>query len=143
MSSGETAATTGASTSAPRPLVVTLAAAAALAEAAALAAGAVAWLGQLVLRGSTMLGVAVFLILFALGVAAVLVAGARALRRGSRRARGPLITWQLLQVATALAVLQVPGRPGWLAGGAAVALGVALGVAGALLTPRAAAFATS
>lgn len=125
-----------------RPAAVTVAAGGTIAEAGVLAVAGAAWLVQVVVQGSSALGVAAFLILFAWGLAAVLVAGARALRRGSRRARGPVITWQLLQVATALAVLQVPGRPGWLAAGAAVAIVVAVTVVAALLVPRSVTFAT-
>ena len=126
----------------PRPAGVTLAAGGALLEALALTGSAGLWLVQLVQDGSSAPGVAVFLILFAVGLAAALVAAASAVRRGGRRARGPLITWQLLQVATAFAVVQVPGRPGWLAGVAVVAMALAAAVVAALLTPKAVAFAT-
>jgi len=69
----------------PGPVAVGVAGA--LLEAAGLLVVAVAWL-------------------VALAVGAALVAAARALRHGSGRARGPLITWQLLQAATGAALLQ-------------------------------------
>lgn len=125
-----------------RPAVVTLAAGAALLEALVLTGSAGASLLRLVLDGSSSPGVAVFLILFEVGLAAALAAAASAVRRGSRRARGPLITWQLLQTTTAYAVVQVPGRPGWLAVAAVAAIALAVAVVAALLSPKAVAFAT-
>lgn len=89
------------------------------AEALALAGAAVWVLVTVALHGSAHLGVALFLAAFALGVGALLLVGARALRRGAARARGPVVTWQLLQAATALAVLGAPGRTG-VAGAVAV-----------------------
>lgn len=111
-------------------------------EAGALAAAAVAWVVLLITRGSAVVGAALFLIVFALGLGAALATAARALRRGSRPARGPIITWQLLQAATAIAVVAVPGRPGWVAAAALAVVVLSCTVAGALLTPRAVAFAT-
>jgi hypothetical protein len=62
------------------------------------------------LQGSP--GVVVFLVVFGLGVAAALVASARALWAGRRTGRAPVATWQLLQGAVALAVLQATAAPG-------------------------------
>ena len=55
----------------------------------------------------------VFLIVFAAGVALVLAAAARALARGRRGARGPILTWQVLQAITATTVLGVPQARLW------------------------------
>lgn len=108
-------------------------------EAVALV-GVAGWvLVTVVAAGSTSLGVALFLAAFALGVGALLVVGARALLRGAPRARGPVVTWQLLQAATAVAVLGVPGRTGAAAGVAVggIVLAVVV-VAGVLSSPSAA-----
>lgn len=76
-----------------------------LVEAAALAtAGVAALLLVLAGRGAYPV-VALALGLAALAVAALLVAADRALRRGRGRVVAPVVTWQLLQGATALAVL--------------------------------------
>lgn len=85
---------------------------AAVLEAVALVALSVWGLVQLVsgLQGSP--GVVVFLVVFGLGVAAALVASARALWAGRRTGRAPVATWQLLQGAVALAVLQATAAPG-------------------------------
>jgi hypothetical protein len=99
--------------------------------------GAGGWvLVTVAVQGSTHLGVALFLAAFALGVGALLLVGARALRRSAPRVRGPVVTWQLLQAATAVTVLGVPGRTG-AATGVAVG-GIALAavvVAGVLSRP--------
>jgi len=108
-----------------------------LVEAAALGVVAVAAVVSLVRNGSSDLAVALALVAVALGTGALLVVGARALRRGARRARGPVVTWQLLQAATALAILQVPGRAAVAAAGAALAVVLAVVVTVALLTPAA------
>ncbi len=84
-----------------------------LLEAAVLIAVLLWWLVVLLAEGSQTLAVALFLLVFGLGVAAVLVAGVRALLRGSSRARGPVITWQLLQGATAVTLLQGGIVWGW------------------------------
>lgn len=66
---------------------------------------------QLATGLQTAVGVVVFLVLFALAVAAALVASARALWEGRRTGRAPVATWQLLQGATALAFLQATASP--------------------------------
>ena len=142
MSGSETAETDTADGVRQCPPAVRVAAVGAVGEGVALTAGAVIWLVALVTRGSSSVGVVVFLVLFALGLAVALAGAARALLRGSARARGPIVTWQLLQAATAVAILQVPARPTWLTVVGAVALVVALVVAAAALTPRATAFTT-
>lgn len=82
-----------------------------------------------VLRGgSQSVGVSLFLVVFALGVAAVLVGSSRALLAGRRGGRAPITTWQLLQA--------VVGVTSWgvspLAGAACV--GVAAVVIALLMT---------
>lgn len=113
---------------APPPRLLTVALVGVLIEAAVLV-GLAGWSAvQLATAGAQSLGVGLFLVVFCLGVAAVLVAAARALRRGSRRARGPIITWQLLQGATAITLIQVGVVWG------ALALALALVVLGLLMT---------
>ena len=99
-------------------------------QAAVLAGLAIAWAADLVRGRSEVPGATVFLVLFALGVAAVLVAGARGLWHGRRWARSPVMTWQLL-----LGVMAI----GWLtaepAAWAMAVLASALVVAVGLLLP--------
>ena len=104
----------------PGPVAVGVAGA--LLEAAGLLVAVVAWL-------------------VTLAVGAALVAAARALRRGSGRARGPLVTWQLLQAATGAALLQAHPRPAGPAGGAVAAVTLAVLVVAAVLSPAAIRFA--
>jgi hypothetical protein len=94
-----------------------------LAEAAALLALAVWWITGLRVAGIR--GAEVFLIAFAIGVAAVLAASARALARRRRAARGPIVTWQVLQAVTAATLLGVPQARAW--------AGLALGWSAALV----------
>ena len=113
-----------------------------LAEAAALTLAALGWLVQVVAGATEGTSVAWFLLAFVVGVAGVLVLSARTLRRGGRGGRAPVVTWQLLQAATAGTVLQ---------GGAAlpvvvvavVALGVGVVVVGLLLSRSAVAATTA
>jgi hypothetical protein len=81
-------------------------------EAIALVGAAVLVLVELLLGDSLSVGVSVFLVLFAAGVAAVLVASARGLLRGQRWARSPVATWQLLQAVVAISWLQYQVTPG-------------------------------
>jgi hypothetical protein len=81
-------------------------------EALALAGAAVLVLVELLSGGSLSVGVSVFLVVFAAGVAAVLVASARGLLRGQRWARSPVATWQLLQGVVAFSWLQYEVTPG-------------------------------
>lgn len=75
-----------------------------LVEAAAVAVAAGLGIPSVVAGGRP--AVAGFVVLCAVGVAAALVASARSFWRGSSRARGPAATWQLLQGATAVTLLQ-------------------------------------
>ncbi|WP_155855380.1 hypothetical protein [Actinotalea ferrariae] len=99
-----------ASAAAPPRSVVVVAAAAVL-EAVALVALTGWGVVQLVTGRQNAVGVVLFLVVFGLAVAAVLVGSARALWEGRRTGRAPVATWQLLQGATALAVLQATGSP--------------------------------
>ncbi len=78
-----------------------LAAAGLLLEAAALVVGAVWALVVVVSGGADSIAVALSLAAFALVVGALLAVASRAVRQGRERARGPVLTWQLLQAATA------------------------------------------
>jgi hypothetical protein len=104
-----------------------------LIEAIGLVAFAVVLLGELLTGGSSSLGVSLFLVLFLLGVAWVLVVSCRALLAGRRSGRGPVVTWQLFQIVGSIAAIgsgtgvSVPG--GW----ATLVLAVVVG--GLLMTP--------
>ena len=74
--------------------------------AAALTVAALGWLVRVVAGATEGTSVAWFLVAFVMGVAGVLVLSARTLRRGARGGRAPVVTWQLLQAATAVTVLQ-------------------------------------
>ncbi|WP_199423613.1 hypothetical protein [Actinotalea solisilvae] len=87
-----------------RPAAVVALAVLLLVEAVAVAGAAAVGVPSVVTGGRP--AVAGFVVLCALGVAAALVASARSFWRGSSRARGPAATWQLLQGATALTLLQ-------------------------------------
>ena len=58
--------------------------------------------------------VGIFLVLFTLGVAAMLVGATRALRCGRRIGRAPVAAWQLLQAATSVAVIQAGVGVAWI-----------------------------
>lgn len=96
-------------------------------EALALAAAAVLVLVELLTGGSMSIGVSLFLVLFAAGVAAVLGLSARGLLRGQRWARSPVATWQLLQVVVAFSWLQYDVTP-WGVATMALALVVLVGL---------------
>ena len=115
-----------------RPQLLTAAAVLVVAEAVVIAGAAVLWLVRTGGGEAASVPVALFLVAFAAGVAVGLGAAARALRRGRRGARAPVITWQLLQGATCLTLLQAGVAPAlaWL--GLAVA---ALVVVLILLSP--------
>ncbi|MCB7137153.1 hypothetical protein [Cellulosimicrobium marinum] len=80
-------------------------------EVLALAAGAVLVLVELVAGRSMSLGVSLFLVVFALGVAALLAACVRGLLQGRRWARSPVATWQILQGVVAVSSIQVGATP--------------------------------
>jgi hypothetical protein len=104
-----------------------------LIEVIGLVAFAVVLLGELLTGGSSSLGVSLFLVLFLLGVAWVLVVSCRALLAGRRSGRGPVVTWQLFQIVGSVAAIgsgtgvSVPG--GW------TTLVIAVVVGGLLMTP--------
>ena len=104
-----------------------------LAEVIGLVAFAVVLLGELLTGGSMSVGVSLFLVLFLLGVAWVLVVCCRALLAGRRSGRGPIVTWQLFQIIGSIAAIGSGGGPA-VAGGWA-ALVVAVGVGVLLMTP--------
>lgn len=114
-----------------------------LLEALALLASAALFLVELLSSGASDVAVAVFLVLFAAGIAAALVGAARSLRRGRRGGRAPVLGWQVLQGATALAVLQVTGAVPVAVWTASVALASAAVVVVLMLTPSAVRFTTS
>ena len=98
-----------------------------LVEAAVLVAAAL-WLLLSVVRGaasSASAGVGVGL--FALAMAAILVLAARAVTAGRRGGRAPVLTWQLLQAATAASLLGA-GPPVATAAGGALAVAVLVAV---------------
>ncbi|ROS31249.1 hypothetical protein EDF34_0905 [Cellulomonas sp. PhB150] len=73
-----------------------------LVEALAFVGLAVAWLVDLVRNGAELPGAVVFLVVFCLGIAALLGFSARGLWNSRRWARSPVITWQVLLVVLAL-----------------------------------------
>lgn len=104
-----------------------------LIEVMGLVAFAVVLLGELLTGGSSSVGVSIFLVLFLLGVAWVLVVSGRALLAGRRSGRGPVVTWQLFQILGSVAAVG-SGAGIVVAGGwAALVLAVAVGVL--LMTP--------
>lgn len=108
-----------------------------LAEVIGLVAFAVVLLGELLTGGSTSVGVSLFLVLFLLGVAWVLVVSCRALLVGRRSGRGPVLTWQLFQIIGSVAA--IGSGTGIAVAGGWVALAVAVAVGGLLMTPSVAA----
>ena len=96
---------------APRPLALTALLVGVGIEVVVLVVGAVLLLVELARGGSQSFGVSAFLVVFALGVAAVLAASLRGLLRGQRWARSPVATWQILQGVVAISSLQVGVTP--------------------------------
>ena len=86
-----------------------------------------AWVRDLLSGASEMSGATLFLIAFALGIAALLIASARALWRGRRWARSPVVTWQILLIAMSIGWLGVE-RTGWAVAVLASALLVMVGL---------------
>lgn len=93
--------------------------------------GAAGLLVVLVLRGSLAAdpGPTAVLVLLAVALAFGLAAASRSLARGGRGGRAPVITWQLLQAATAITLLGAPAARV----GAVVALVLALAVLAAVV----------
>ena len=125
----------------PPTMVVALAVV--LLESAALLLTALWFVVALVRDGSSSVGVALFLVVFVVGVAGLLGAAARSLHGGGRGGRAPVLGWQVLQGATAVAVLQVRGAGSialWVAGASLAAAAVVVVM---LLTPSAVRFTTT
>ncbi|MFH5823998.1 hypothetical protein [Georgenia sp. AZ-5] len=98
-----------------------------LLEVAALAAMAVAFLVDVVRGVPLDLASTVAMTVFFVGVAVVLGAAARALWRGRRWGRGPVVTWQILQLLSGVAL--GGALPAYLVVALAVlAVGVVVGV---------------
>lgn len=114
------------------PAAVRAVAVAAVLEAVGLAAVAGWGITQLVSGTETDLGVGLFMVVFALALAGVLVVSARALLAGRRSGRSPIATWQLLQGATGFAVGSATG-----VGAAWVVVAVSAVVFVLLMTPAA------
>lgn len=110
--------------SAPVPCPLVVVGALVLVEAAVCVLLAVWGVVDLVRGVTTAPGVAVFLVVAGLAVAAVLVASVRALRAGRRGGRAPVVTWQLLQAATALTLVGALPSPAVWAAWAALAVAV-------------------
>lgn len=118
------------------PAAVRLLAGLVLLQALAVAVIAVALVVALV-RGTSMPGPVVFLILLAAGVAAVLGGAGRALLRGHRWGRSPVMTVQILLVALAVGWLGVE-----VAVWSVVVLALAVVVGALLVTPAVVAWTT-
>lgn len=71
-------------------------------EAAAFLGLGIAWTADVVRGNATLPGASLFLAAFGVGIALLLLLGARGLWRGRRWARSPIITWQILLVVLAL-----------------------------------------
>ncbi len=101
-----------------------------LLEAVALLVVATVYLVALVRTGTVDLVFSLLTVVLALGLSAGLALCARALWRGARWGRGPVITWQLLQVP-----LLQPALGGPFTAGAVVGLTAAVVVVVTLLMP--------
>lgn len=102
-----------------------------LAEAAVLVVVAVTLLARWAASGWQVIPVELFLMLFTLAVAAMLVAAVRALYARRRAGRAPVVTWQLLQGATAVTLLPADPPVRW---GALAALMMATVVVAGLMS---------
>ncbi|UJP41817.1 hypothetical protein F1D97_14830 [Cellulomonas palmilytica] len=98
-----------------------------LLEAAAAVGLSVAWVSDLVRGVSVRPAATVFLVVFGLTVALVLVASARGLWRGRRWARSPVMTWQIMLVVLSLGWVGADPAP-WAWGVLVVALVVGVGL---------------
>ena len=110
-----------------RPTVLAALCLIVLVQAAVLIGLGSAWVRDLLSGTSEMSGATLFLIAFALGIAALLIASARALWRGRRWARSPVVTWQILLIAMSIGWLGVE-RTGWAVAVLASALLVMVGL---------------
>jgi len=113
------------------PVWLSIVMAACFIEAAALVAGAILMILALVMGRTSDVGMAIFVLIFAGGMGAILVWTSLKLRHGKRWTRGPIVTWQLFQLAVALPLLQ--GSTPWI--GILLLLFSALILIG-LFTPR-------
>jgi predicted MFS family arabinose efflux permease len=119
--------TAGQGSAGRRPVPLVVLCALVLLQAGLLVGLAGAWLLDLV-RGEVQLPAAtIFLVLFALGVAAVLALSARGLWSGRRWARSPVMTWQVLLVVMAVGWLGADPSP-WIVAVLVSALAVAVGL---------------
>ncbi|GAA1989145.1 hypothetical protein GCM10009718_28440 [Isoptericola halotolerans] len=98
-------------------------------EALAMIVFAGAVLVELVGGGSTSLGVSVFIVLFFLGLAWLLLGCGLAVRRGRRRGRTPLAGWQVFQGIIGLSLLTA-GTSAAVVGGLALVLLAAVALCG-------------
>ncbi len=114
----------------PPPPALVVGVGIALLEALTLLVVAVLYLVALAREGTVDVVFALLTAVLALGLAAGLALSARALWRGARWGRGPVITWQLLQVP-----LLQPALGGPLTVAAAVGMVVAVVAVVALLLP--------
>ncbi len=110
-----------------RPAVLAVVCGLVLIQAGLLVGLASAWVVDLVQGQSRLPAATVFLALFALGVAAVLVLGVRGLWSGRRWARSPVMTWQVLLVVLSIGWLGVEVAP-WAVGVLVSALVVGVGL---------------
>jgi hypothetical protein len=110
-----------------RPAVLAVVCGLVLVQAGLLVGLAGAWVVDLVQGRSTIPAATVFLAVFALGVAAVLVLGIRGLWSGRRWARSPVMTWQILLVVMSVGWLGVEVAP-WAVGVLVSALAVGVGL---------------
>jgi hypothetical protein len=110
-----------------RPVALVVLCGLILLQAGLLVGLAGAWVLDLV-RGAVQLPAAtVFLVLFALGVAAVLALSARGLWSGRRWARSPVMTWQVLLVVMAVGWLGSDASP-WVVAVLVSAIAVGVGL---------------
>jgi hypothetical protein len=110
-----------------RPAALAVVCGLVLVQAGLLAGLASAWVVDLVQGESRLPAATVFLALFALGVAAVLVLAIRGLWAGRRWARSPVMTWQILLVVLSVGWLGVEVAP-WAVGVLVSALAVGVGL---------------
>lgn len=122
---------------ATRPPLVRAVCALVLGEALVLLAASVGLVVALA-RGTDLPGPVAFMAALALGLALLLAAAARGLWRGSRWARSPVMTWQILLVVLAIGWLGVEVT--WWS---ALVLAVAVVVAVGLLLPPVVAWTTT
>lgn len=98
-----------------------------LVQAAVLIGLAGAWVRDLLAGASELPAATAFLVLFSLAIAALLIAAARALVRGRRWARSPVLTWQILLLAMSIGWLGAEPT-GWAVAVLASALVVGIGL---------------